>query len=128
MVPAFNLPALDKILDQLTAKPHATSTILAQCSMRRCVKASSLLITQCRAANPIDLATGVVLMASLIPVSACQEVSGLRTASCLLAFLLQIIQQLPEHEHPESTDMGVHSASLGQFGSSVGSIQRVIRG
>jgi hypothetical protein len=52
-------------------------------------------------------------MASLIPVSACQQVSGLRTVSCLFAFLLQIIQQLPEHKHPESTNMGVHSASLG---------------
>jgi hypothetical protein len=67
-------------------------------------------------------------MASLIPVSACQEVSGLRTVSCLLAFLLQIIQQLPEHEHPESTEMGVHLASLGHFGTILGSIQRVNRG
>jgi hypothetical protein len=32
----------------------------------------------------------------------------LRSVSCLLAFLLQIIQQLSEHEHPEHTDMGVH--------------------
>ena len=67
-------------------------------------------------------------MASLIPVSACQQVSELRSVSCLLAFLLQIIQQLPEHEHPESTDIGVHWASLGRFGSILGSIQRVDRG
>ena len=44
-------------------------------------------------------------MASLIPVSACPQVSDLRSVSCLLAFLLQIIQQLPEHEHPESADI-----------------------
>jgi hypothetical protein len=67
-------------------------------------------------------------MASLIPVSSCQEVSGLRTVSCLLAFLLQIIQQLPKHKQPEGTDLGIHSASLGRFGSILGSIQRVIWG
>jgi hypothetical protein len=66
-------------------------------------------------------------MASLIPVSACRQVSELRSVGCLSAFLLQIIQQLPEHEHPESTDMGVHWASLGRFGTIVGSIQRVNR-
>jgi len=44
----------------------------------------------------------------------------------MLLLFLQVIQQLPEHEHPESTDMGVHSASLGHFGSILGSIQRVI--
>jgi hypothetical protein len=46
--------------------------------------------------------------------------------NCLLAFLFQIIQQLPEHENAESTDVGIHRAFLGQFGSKVGSIQRVI--
>jgi hypothetical protein len=69
-----------------------------------------------------------VFVASLIPVSASQQMSEPKPESCLLAFLLQIIQQLPEHEHPESTDMGVHSASFGRFGSILGSIQRVIRG
>jgi hypothetical protein len=39
-----------------------------------------------------------------------------------------MIQQLPEHEHPESTDMGVHGSSLGPFGTILGSIQRVNRG
>ena len=49
-----------------------------------------------------------------------------RVVSFLLLFL-QIVQQLPKHKHPESTDMGVHSASLGRFGTILGSIQRVIR-
>jgi hypothetical protein len=70
---------------------------------------ATLPIRWCRARNPVDSALGgSVFMASLIPVSACQQVSELRSVSCLLAFLLQIIQQLPEHEHPESADMGVH--------------------
>jgi hypothetical protein len=67
-------------------------------------------------------------VASLIPVSACRQVSELKSASCLLTLLLQVIQQLPEHEHPESTDMEVHWASLDQFGPILGSIQRVNRG
>ena len=67
-------------------------------------------------------------MASLIPVSASQQVSELRSESCLLAFLLEMIQQLPKYEHPESSEVGVHWSSLGRFGSIVGSIQRVNRG
>ena len=69
-----------------------------------------------------------MFVASLIPASASPQASELTFLSCLLVFLLQMIQQLPEHEHPESTDMGVQLASEGRFGSKVGSIQRVIRG
>jgi hypothetical protein len=51
---------------------------------------------------------------------------GTRGFSVLLLFL-QIVQELSEHEHPEGADVGVHSASLGHFGTILGSIQRVIR-
>jgi len=64
----------------------------------------------------------IVYTASLIPVSACQQVSELRSVSSLLAFLLQIMQQLPEHKHPEVTNVAVHGSSLSQFGSILGSI------
>ena len=56
----------------------------------------------------------MTVVASLIPVSAPQQVSELRSVSCLLAFLLQIIQQLPEHEHPEIKNTGVHRSPLGR--------------
>jgi hypothetical protein len=66
-------------------------------------------------------------VASLTPVNASLQVSEFKSVNCLLAFLFQIIKQLPEHEHPESTDLGVHSASFGHFGTILGSIQRVNR-
>ena len=68
-----------------------------------------------------------MFVASLIPVRAYRQVSELTSVSWLLAFLLQIIQRLPEHEHPEVTNVGVHSASLGHFGTILGAMQRVNR-
>ncbi len=63
---------------------------------------------------------GFLFVASLIPVSACQQVSELRSVSCLLALLFQIIQQLAEHEQPECTDMGVHWAPWVTLGPKLG--------
>ena len=63
---------------------------------------------------------GFVFVARLIPVSAWQQVSELSSVSCLLAFLLQIIQQLPKYKHPESTDMGVHRSSWVRLGPKLG--------
>src|ERR1700691_3251491 len=59
--------------------------------------------------------TCLCLVASLIPLSAFPQASELRSTSRLLAFHLQIIRQLPQHEHPERADVGVHLDSLGRF-------------
>ena len=110
-------------------KAHSVISTFIKCGV---TAPTAALPADLRAACPTtrgicDSAVGFGYVASLIPVSVCQQLSELRSVSCLLAFLLQIIQQLPEHEHPESTDMGVHWASLGRFGTIVGSIQRVNR-
>jgi hypothetical protein len=65
---------------------------------------------------------------SLMPVRARRRGSNLKFEADLFAFPVQIIQQLARDELRERTDVRVHWTSVGQFGTILGSIQRVNRG